>query len=106
MDCDGRHVLRGCRHISDLEIAIPLPILLELGCDNFQRFTSRRGQCPLNPKAWRQDNLGWLSTHLYVRIDGPILLENPFYEPAAPPAYELYSAWFLIALSMPEKISA
>jgi hypothetical protein len=61
---------------------------------------------PLNPEAWRQDNLGWLATHPYVRIDGPILLENPFYEPAAPPAYELCSAWFLIALSMPEKISA
>jgi hypothetical protein len=40
-------------------------------------------KCPLNPEAWRQDNLGWLGTHLYVRIDGPILLENPFYEPAA-----------------------
>ena len=61
---------------------------------------------PLNPEAWRQDNLGWLATHRYVRIDDPILLENPFYEPAAPPAYELCSAWFLIALSMPEKISA
>ena len=44
--------------------------------------------------------------HPYVRIDGAILLENPFYEPAASPAYELCSAWFLIALSMPEKIIA
>jgi hypothetical protein len=31
-------------------------------------------------------------------------VKNRFYAPAAPPAYELCSAWFLIALSMPEKI--
>jgi hypothetical protein len=47
-----------------------------------------------------------IAAQIYVRIGGPILLENPFYEPAAPPVYELCSAWFLIVLSMPEKISA